>query len=87
MAQSKSKPQKQAETEIMLVTALNVENIVKNPNLLYEALALSPFVVLIDGDYHLLVRSEEVAYVSLSKSESPYITIVFRNGRAEDIGD
>ncbi len=88
MAQIKSQNKsKSIETEeIALVTVLRVESVIKDPNLLYEAMALSPYIALTKDGYQLFMKSEEVAYISIDTKESPHLIISFRNGRTEDIG-
>ncbi len=82
MAQSKSKKVESEETELILVSSLKLENILKDNNLLFEAISLSRFIV-IEGKYKIMVRSEEIASVQITN----HIIIHLKSGQIIEIGE
>ncbi len=74
MAQSKSKTQ---ETEIMLVSVLNLQSVLENNDLLFEAIALARFTV-IQGKKKIMIRNEEVAGVEIKEKS---VIIHLRNNQ------
>jgi len=74
------------DTEIALVMELKAGSLRKNISLLFEALALSKFVLITGSNYQFLMRSEDVSNILVNKEdETPYLIITFRNGKEQEI--
>ncbi len=71
--------------EKALLTVLDVQNIKKEPRYLFENITLFPYVVIKDGDYQVMIRTDEIIYVEVS-DETPYVTISMKNGKSVEIG-
>ncbi len=86
MAQKQKLQDNEREGEIMLGISLDVDKLVKNPQDLYLAIAMSKYVDINDRGYHLFFKSEDVSYIVFSSTETPYFIIHFENGKVEEIG-
>ncbi len=88
MAQNKAgtKPANSQDIELVLVTTLSVDAIRKDPKQLYLAVAMSRYVAIEDKTYQLFFRTDQVKHITVSKNETPYITITFLDDKSEDIG-
>ncbi len=71
--------------EKTLLAKFTVDEILKNPDVLYESIALFRYIVITDGDYQVMVNNSEIAYVEVA-NESPYIIINLKNGKSVEIG-
>ncbi len=64
------------DTELILVSALKVESVKENPDLLFEAVSLSRFVV-IEGKKKIMVRTEDIEFVEITET----VTFHLKSGK------
>ncbi len=81
MAQSKSKKIETEDTELILVSSLKIESILKDSNLLFEAISLSKFVV-VEGKKKIMLRSEEVSYIEITDES---VSIHMKNNQVVEV--